>query len=668
MVPAIKGSEGLDFAGFHSYYEELITKTRENKLTADDFQGTNISLTNPGGIGTVASVPRLMSGQSAIIATGAIAYPPEWAHATPERLRQIGVSKTMTLTSTYDHRVIQGAESGAFLRSIEQLLQGEDGFYESVAADLGIDSAPISAAHPASASAPPLGAPAASTAEAGGHHHPARRGAAAGGAGRDLAAQGLPHPRPPRRPPRPARPRAQGRPGDPAGDAQPDPGADVARAGLDPAHRRPRRDPAGGAAADARGLLRHDRLPVRAPLLAPAAHLAARDGRDRRPPRAARRRGETAPADAADRRLPVRALHREGLPGAEDLHDRGARRGRADARRAGHARPPQRRRGGRLRHGPPRPPRRPRPQPRPLGRVDPGRVRGLQADRPGQGGGRHPARRHRRRQVPLRPPGGLRDARGREDRRPPLPQPEPPRVRQPGGRGRDPLDPVRLRGPGDRAQAEVRGAGAAARRRRLPRPGRGRRDAQPAGAEGLHHRRHDPRHPEQPGGLHHRPRGRPLDPLRGRHGEGLQRADRPRQRRRRRSLLRRDAPGDGLPRALGPRHRHRRDRLPPLRPQRDRRARLHAAADRRQDQGPPAGLRDLRRAAGRGGRAQPRGGRRRRQGAPRRDVGGAEGPAPQDGAGRLRGPDGDHDQHRRARPQRQPAGARPRCRPRSCAS
>jgi multifunctional 2-oxoglutarate metabolism enzyme len=158
MVPAIKGADGLDFAAFHSYYEELIKKTRENELSADDFQGTNISLTNPGGLGTVASVPRLMSGQSAIVATGAIAYPPEWAHATPERLRQLGVSKTMTLTSTYDHRVIQGAESGAFLRRIEQLLEGEDGFYEGVATDLGIEPGPIAAAHPAAASAPPLGA------------------------------------------------------------------------------------------------------------------------------------------------------------------------------------------------------------------------------------------------------------------------------------------------------------------------------------------------------------------------------------------------------------------------------------------------------------------------------------------------------------------------------
>jgi 2-oxoglutarate decarboxylase len=156
MVPAIKGADGLDFTGFHSNYEELIARTRENKLSADDFQGTNVSLTNPGGIGTMASVPRLLSGQSAIIATGSIAYPPEWKHASPERLKQLGVSKVMTLTSTYDHRVIQGAESGAFLRRVEELLQGEDEFYEDVAGDLGFEASVVSTAHPASASAPPL--------------------------------------------------------------------------------------------------------------------------------------------------------------------------------------------------------------------------------------------------------------------------------------------------------------------------------------------------------------------------------------------------------------------------------------------------------------------------------------------------------------------------------
>ena len=283
--------------------------------------------------------------------------------------------------------------------------------------------------------------------------------------------------------------------------------------------------------------------------------------------------------------------------------------------------------------------------------------------------GRDPARRHRRRQVPLRPPRGLRDLRGREDLGPALPEPEPPRVRRPGRHRRRPLPAVRLRGPEPEPRPEAGGAGAAARRRRLPGPGGRRRDAQPAGAEGLQHRRHDPRDPEQPGRLHHRPRGRPLDPLRGRHGEGVQRPDRPRQRRRRRGLLGGGAAGDGLPRALGPRHRHRRDRLPPLRPQRDRRARLHAAGDGGQDQGPPAGLRDLRREADRRGDGLGRGSRPRLRGAPRGDGGGAEGAAGEDGVGRVRGPDGDHHQPAPANCSTAPPAPRstPPSRPRSCA-
>ncbi len=156
LVPAIKGADSLDFAGFHAYYEELITKTRENKLTADDFQGTNISLTNPGGLGTVASVPRLMSGQGTIIACGSLAYPVEWAHAPADKVKALGVSKVMTTTSTYDHRVIQGAESGSFLRRIEELLQGEDEFYESVARELEVDETVVTRAHAAAASAAPL--------------------------------------------------------------------------------------------------------------------------------------------------------------------------------------------------------------------------------------------------------------------------------------------------------------------------------------------------------------------------------------------------------------------------------------------------------------------------------------------------------------------------------
>ena len=232
-----------------------------------------------------------MKGQSAIIATGSIAYPPEWAHATPgaaapaRRLEGDDADLDLRPPGDPGRRVRRlPAPHRAAAAGRGRLLRGRS------PPTSASTPAPITAAHPASASAPPLGAAAPRPATPA----PARRGAAAGGAGGDLAAQGLPHPRPPRRPPRPARPRAQGRPGDPAREPQPDAGADGPHPGLDPAHRRPRRDPARGAAADARGLLRHDRLPVRAPLLAPAAHLAARDGRDRRPPPAARRRGETA--------------------------------------------------------------------------------------------------------------------------------------------------------------------------------------------------------------------------------------------------------------------------------------------------------------------------------------------------------------------------------------
>ena len=204
MVPCIKGADALDFASFHTYYEELITKTRENKLTADDFQGTNITLTNPGGLGTVASVPRLLSGQGTIVATGSIAYPVEWAHAPAEKLKALGVSKVMTMTSTYDHRIIQGAESGSFLRRIDQLLQGEDAFYESVAEALGVSPAVTANAYAASASAPPLATGRAPAAR-GPCRRPARQRAAPGRAGRDLAAQGLPHARAPGGSPRPAR-------------------------------------------------------------------------------------------------------------------------------------------------------------------------------------------------------------------------------------------------------------------------------------------------------------------------------------------------------------------------------------------------------------------------------------------------------------------------------
>src|SRR5229473_4868008 len=114
LVPVIRDADRLDFAAFRDQYETLVSKARIGKLVADDLSGATIVLTNPGGIGTVASVPRLMKGQGTIIATGAIGYPPEFTAIAESGLRQLGVSKVMTMTSTYDHRVIQGAESGEF--------------------------------------------------------------------------------------------------------------------------------------------------------------------------------------------------------------------------------------------------------------------------------------------------------------------------------------------------------------------------------------------------------------------------------------------------------------------------------------------------------------------------------------------------------------------------
>ncbi len=152
MVPVIAGAGRLPFERFVAAYDALVEKARTNTLTADHLVGANITLTNPGGLGTVASVPRLMGGQGTILATGSIAYPVGLGNIGA----MIGAEKVMTMTSTYDHRIIQGAESGRFLKLIEEHLQGEHGFYEGVFASLGLEAGP----------APPLPAPAAAASAA----------------------------------------------------------------------------------------------------------------------------------------------------------------------------------------------------------------------------------------------------------------------------------------------------------------------------------------------------------------------------------------------------------------------------------------------------------------------------------------------------------------------
>ncbi len=138
LVPVIKGAEAMDFKRFWEAYEDLVRKVKTNKVAVEDFAGATVTLTNPGTIGTVSSVPRLMPGQGAIIGVGALAYPAEYSGADPATLAEMGISKVVTLTSTYDHRIIQGAESGLFLQRVSDLLTGKDGFYDEIFRSLAV--------------------------------------------------------------------------------------------------------------------------------------------------------------------------------------------------------------------------------------------------------------------------------------------------------------------------------------------------------------------------------------------------------------------------------------------------------------------------------------------------------------------------------------------------
>ena len=143
LVPNVKRAQAMDFAQFLKAYNEVVRKARSGAIEIADFEGTTISLTNPGTIGTIASVPRLMQSQGTIIATGQIDYPAEYSASDPSVLADLGISKVMTMTSTYDHRIIQGAESGAFLARVHELLLGADGFYEAIYRDLRIPYEPV---------------------------------------------------------------------------------------------------------------------------------------------------------------------------------------------------------------------------------------------------------------------------------------------------------------------------------------------------------------------------------------------------------------------------------------------------------------------------------------------------------------------------------------------
>ncbi len=143
VVPSIKNAGAMDFFKFLSAFDDIVARSRKGKLTVDDFAGTTISLTNPGTVGTKGSVPRLMPGQGAIIATGSIDFPPEFQGVSEDLRAQLGICKVMTMTCTYDHRIIQGAESGVFLGKLQSLLEGEEGFYDEIFTATGMPYQPV---------------------------------------------------------------------------------------------------------------------------------------------------------------------------------------------------------------------------------------------------------------------------------------------------------------------------------------------------------------------------------------------------------------------------------------------------------------------------------------------------------------------------------------------
>jgi 2-oxoglutarate decarboxylase len=159
VVPVIKGADGLNFVQFRLAYEDLVLKARDAKLSVEEQTGATFTLTNPGGIGTIASVPRLMIGQGTIVAAGAIAYPPGFAHAPDSTLKSLSIEKVMTMTSTYDHRIIQGAASGEFLKKIDELLNGSTSFYEGVFAAFDLKAAVVGEAVKGNAGVPSFAPP-----------------------------------------------------------------------------------------------------------------------------------------------------------------------------------------------------------------------------------------------------------------------------------------------------------------------------------------------------------------------------------------------------------------------------------------------------------------------------------------------------------------------------
>ena len=538
VVPSIKNCEQMDFRKFWQAYEDVVRRARRNELTMDDYTGTTISLTNPGGIGTVHSIPRLMTGQSAIIGVGAMEYPAPYSGMSDETLSDHGVSKVTTLTSTYDHRVIQGAQSGEFLKAMHELLLGEHAFYDDIFTSLRIPYEPVRWVRDVARTSEGQIDKAARVVEL--IHAYRVRG--------HLMADTDPLEFEIRR----------------------HPDLDVLQHGLT-LWDLDRTFPVGGFAGkqkmklrDVLGVLRDTycrRVGIE------YMHIQGPEERrwiqDRieikytKPDQDEQKHvlNRLNAAEAFETFLQTKYVgqKRFSLEGGESLIPLldEVLQASAEARpgRDGH------------RHGPPRPAERAGQHRRQAVREDLQRVRG--SDGPEVGA------RLRRRQVPPGPDRQVHDAGRRErDDGQRGRQPVAPGGRRPGARGHRPGQA----GPPGPGPARLHGAaGAGARRRRVRRPGRGRRDAQPVPAARLPHRRHRARGGQQPGRLHHRPGVQPLVALLDRRGPDDPGADLPRERRRPRGRRPGGQAGLRVPPDVQQGRRDRHGLLPPPRAQRGRR-------------------------------------------------------------------------------------------------
>jgi pyruvate/2-oxoglutarate dehydrogenase complex dihydrolipoamide acyltransferase (E2) component len=551
LVPSVRNCEAMDFATFWGSYEDVIRRARAGRLTADDFAGTTLTLTNPGTIGTMHSVPRLMKGQGCIIGVGAMEYPAEYQGASEETLARLAVSKILTLTSTYDHRVIQGAQSGDFLRIVHGKLLGDDGFYERIFHALRIPYEPIRWVRDISVS----------------HDDEINKTA---------RVQELIH--------------AYRVRGHLMADTDPleykqrrHPDLDVTTHGLT-LWDLDREFPTGGFGGKPVMKLRHILGVLRDSYCRTVGieYMHIQDPEQRRwiqerveRPYAKPLPGRAAadPADA-ERCGGLRDVPADEVRRAEALQPRGrGERHPADGRAAVRLRAGGAGRGVH-RDAAPRPAERPGQPRRQELRADLPRVRGHRGpeERPGLRG----------REVPPRHRGPVhRDHQG-ADQGLPGRQPLPPGGGQPGARGRR---PGQAGPPQPRQRVLLRAAGAHARRRGVRRPGRGRRDAQPLPAARVPHGRHRARRDQQPGRLHHRPGRLALVVLLHGRRQDDPGADLPHERRR---------PGGVRPggparlRVPDGVRQGRRDRprlLPPARAQRGRRPVDDPAADVQPDRG-----------------------------------------------------------------------------------